>query len=187
LSEAYVRAGRKAEVLDDTVRSWRVSCQGGPDQCHPPTHAQDRSQSRRTADRGVRSDSFRRRRRPLAVPERSQHGVLRLQPAGCQDFRRCARVVLAAGTNGGFTLVHVILSLIGIFTGVVVLIGMFSSNRLSGLTAVFLATTVLTSATGFLFPFDKLLPSHIVGIISLVVLANAILALYVFRLAGSWR
>ena len=86
-----------------------------------------------------------------------------------------------------FTLVHVILSLIGIFTGVVVLIGMLNSNRLSGLTAVFLATTVLTSATGFLFPFDKLLPSHIVGIISLVVLALAILALYVFRLAGSWR
>ena len=86
-----------------------------------------------------------------------------------------------------FTLVHVILSLIGIFTGVVVLIGMLNSNRLSGLTAVFLATTLLTSATGFLFPFDKLLPSHIVGIISLVVLALAILALYVFRLAGSWR
>ena len=86
-----------------------------------------------------------------------------------------------------FTLVHVILSLIGIFTGVVVLIGMLNANKLSGLTAVFLATTVLTSATGFLFPFDKLLPSHIVGIISLVVLAIAILALYVFRLAGSWR
>lgn len=86
-----------------------------------------------------------------------------------------------------FTLVHVILSLIGIFTGLVVLIGMLNSNRLSGLTAVFLATTLLTSATGFLFPFDKLLPSHIVGIISLVVLALAILALYVFRLAGSWR
>jgi len=86
-----------------------------------------------------------------------------------------------------FTLVHVILSLIGIFTGLVVLIGMLNSNRLSGLTAVFLATTLLTSATGFLFPFDKVLPSHIVGIISLVVLALAILALYVFRLAGSWR
>ena len=86
-----------------------------------------------------------------------------------------------------FTLVHVILSLIGIFTGAVVLIGMLNSNRRSGLTAVFLATTVLTSATGFLFPFDKLLPSHIVGIISLVVLAIAILALYVYRLAGSWR
>ena len=86
-----------------------------------------------------------------------------------------------------FTLVHVILSLIGIFTGLVVLIGMLNSNSLSGLTAVFLATTLLTSATGFLFPFDKLLPSHIVGIISLVVLALAILALYVFRLAGSWR
>src|SRR6185436_20070828 len=86
-----------------------------------------------------------------------------------------------------FTLVHVILSLIGIFTGLVVLIGMLNSNRLSGLTAVFLVTTLLTSATGFLFPFDKVLPSHLVGIISLVVLSLAILALYVFRLAGSWR
>jgi hypothetical protein len=86
-----------------------------------------------------------------------------------------------------FTLVHVLLSLIGIFSGFVVLFGMFSSKRLNGWTALFLATTVLTSVTGFLFPRDQLLPSHIVGILSLVVLALAILALYVYRLAGSWR
>jgi hypothetical protein len=86
-----------------------------------------------------------------------------------------------------FTLVHVVLSLIGIVSGVFVLFGMLSSNRLLRWTAVFLATTVLTSATGFFFPRDELLPSHIVGIISLAVLAVAIVALYVYRLAGSWR
>ena len=86
-----------------------------------------------------------------------------------------------------FTIVHVVLSLIGIVSGIVVLFGMLSAKRLDGLTAIFLATTVLTSVTGFLFPSDHILPSHIVGIISLVALALAMLALYVYRLAGSWR
>jgi hypothetical protein len=86
-----------------------------------------------------------------------------------------------------FTVVHVVLSLIGIVSGIIVLLGMLGGKRLDGLTAIFLATTVLTSVTGFLFPGDHLLPSHMVGIISLVALALAILALYVYRLAGSWR
>ncbi|HTF32170.1 MAG TPA: hypothetical protein VK714_00550 [Myxococcota bacterium] len=86
-----------------------------------------------------------------------------------------------------FTLVHVVLSLIGILSGAIVLFGMFRSKRFHGWTALFLTTTVLTSVTGFFFPRDHLLPSHIVGIISLVVLAVAILALYGRRLAGSWR
>ena len=86
-----------------------------------------------------------------------------------------------------FTLVHVVLSLVGIFAGLVVVFGMFGSKKLDGWTALFLATTVLTSVTGFFFPFDKILPSHIVGIISLVVLAFAILALYALHLAGPWR
>ena len=86
-----------------------------------------------------------------------------------------------------FTQLHVVISLIGIVAGLIVVFGMFGSKRLPGWTALFLATTILTSATGFLFPFTKLLPSHIVGIISLVVLAIALLALYVFGLAGSWR
>ena len=55
------------------------------------------------------------------------------------------------------------------------------------MTAVFLLTTILTSVTGFLFPFDKLLPSHMVGILSLVLLAIACIALYVMKLAGAWR
>src|SRR5690349_5611686 len=86
-----------------------------------------------------------------------------------------------------FTAVHVILSLIGIVTGVVVVFGMLADRPLAGWTAVFLASTVLTSATGFLFPFSGLLPSHLVGIISLVVLAIALAALYLFRLQGLWR
>jgi hypothetical protein len=86
-----------------------------------------------------------------------------------------------------FTTVHVVLSLIGIASGLVVLAGMLGARRLPGWTALFLATTILTSVTGFGFPFAKLLPSHWFGIISLVVLAIALLALYVFRLAGHWR
>src|SRR3982074_415477 len=86
-----------------------------------------------------------------------------------------------------FTLVHVALSLVGILTGLVVLFGMFSSKKLTTSTALFLATTVLTSATGFFFPRDHILPAHIVGVISLVVLAVAIFALYERHLAGSWR
>jgi hypothetical protein len=86
-----------------------------------------------------------------------------------------------------FTLVHVLISLLGIGSGVAVLFGMFSAKRLNGLTALFLLTTVLTSVTGFGFPFEHLLPSHKVGIISLVVLAIAILARYSFHLVGKWR
>jgi hypothetical protein len=86
-----------------------------------------------------------------------------------------------------FTWVHVIISLIGIATGFVVMKGMLASQRLDDWTAVFLATTALTSLTGFGFPFEKLLPSHIVGIISLVVLLIAILARYAFGLGGRWR
>ena len=86
-----------------------------------------------------------------------------------------------------FTLVHVIISLIGIFAGAVVITGMFSSKTMPRWTALFLAATVLTSVTGFFFPFSRVLPSHVVGVISLVLLALAILALYAYRLAGRWR
>jgi hypothetical protein len=87
----------------------------------------------------------------------------------------------------GFTVLHVLISLAGIATGLTVLAGMLGSKRLAGWTAVFLATTALTSVTGFLFPRDRILPSHIVGGISLLELAIAILALYAFRLEGAWR
>ena len=90
-------------------------------------------------------------------------------------------------SDSTFTLVHVVLSLIGIVSGIVVVFGMLGANRLPGLTAVFLATTVLTSATGFLFPSTGFGPPQVIGALSLAVLAVAILALYVFGLAGFWR
>ena len=86
-----------------------------------------------------------------------------------------------------FTVVHVVLSLIGIVAGFVVVFGLLTAKRLDGWAAIFLATTVLTSVTGFMFPFHMFLPSHGVGIVSLIVLALAILARYAFHLAGGWR
>jgi hypothetical protein len=95
-------------------------------------------------------------------------------------------MILGMSTSA-FTQLHVVLSLIGIFTGLIVVFGMFGSHRLKGWTGVFLATTVLTSVTGFFFPTEHIMPSQVVGVISLVVLAIAIAGLYVYHLAGSWR
>jgi succinate dehydrogenase/fumarate reductase cytochrome b subunit len=95
-------------------------------------------------------------------------------------------MILGMSTSS-FTLLHVVLSLIGIAAGFVVVVGMFGSKTLNGWTALFLATTILTSVTGFLFPSDKILPSHIVGGLSLVVLIVAVLAFYRYRLEASWR
>jgi hypothetical protein len=86
-----------------------------------------------------------------------------------------------------YTLVHIIISLIRIGSGFLVMFGLLTARRFDGATALFLVTTVLTSVTGFGFPFDHLLPSHLIGIISLIVLAIAILARYVFHMAGAWR
>jgi hypothetical protein len=90
-------------------------------------------------------------------------------------------------STANFTLFHVILSLFGIGSGILVVIGMLSANRLPVLTAIFLATTVATSVTGFMFHFASFGPPEIVGAISLVVLGASILALYSYQLAGSWR
>lgn len=86
-----------------------------------------------------------------------------------------------------FTLVHVIISLIAILTGFIAVFGMIAGKRLDGLTAIFLTTTALTSITGFFFPFHKVTPGIILGIISLIVLAIAIPARYAKHLAGQWR
>jgi glucose-6-phosphate-specific signal transduction histidine kinase len=90
-------------------------------------------------------------------------------------------------TTSTFTLLHVVISLIGIGSGFIVVYGLLKGKRLDGWTALFLTSTVATSVTGFAFPFEHLLPSHKVGMISLVVLAIAILARYAFHLAGGWR
>jgi hypothetical protein len=100
------------------------------------------------------------------------------------------RIMILGMSLATFVQVHVIISLIAIVAGIIVMFGMLGSNRMPGLTAIFLLTTILTSATGFLIPpllSEKLLPSHIVGILSLVLLAIACFALYGKKLAGAWR
>ena len=86
-----------------------------------------------------------------------------------------------------FTILHVAISLIGIVSGLIVLFGMLRARRLPGWTALFLATTVLTSVTGFMFPINGLTPAIVVGVISIVILAIALMALYVKHLSGAWR
>jgi hypothetical protein len=86
-----------------------------------------------------------------------------------------------------YTLVHVILSLIGILSGLVVLFGFFKANPMNGWTVLFLVTTVATSATGFGFPFHGVTPAIIVGVLSLLILAVAIAARYACHLAGAAR
>jgi hypothetical protein len=86
-----------------------------------------------------------------------------------------------------FTVVHVIISLIGIASGFIVVFGMLGSQRLGKWTALFLLMTILTSVTGFFFPIHGVTPALVVGVISLVILAVALLARYVKHLAGAWR
>jgi len=86
-----------------------------------------------------------------------------------------------------FTVMHVIISLLAIASGVLVLIGMLRSNRMPGWTAFFLLTTVLTSVTGFLFPINGFTPALGTGIVSLVLLALALYGLYSKHLSGAWR
>lgn len=85
------------------------------------------------------------------------------------------------------TFIHVAISLVGIASGFVALFGLLGNRPLNGWTTLFLVSTAATSLTGFAFPVERLLPSHIVGIISLVVLAVAFSARYRFHLAGGWR
>jgi hypothetical protein len=89
-----------------------------------------------------------------------------------------------------FVLVHVVISLIAIVAGLIVMFGMLGSNRMPGLTAVFLLFTILTSTTGFVIPplvTETLLPSHLFGFLSFILLAIACVALYGMNLAGAWR
>jgi hypothetical protein len=86
-----------------------------------------------------------------------------------------------------YTLLHVLISFIGIGSGIAVVYGMFRSKRLDTITAVFLVSTVLTSVTGFFFPNEHITPGIVIGILSLVVLAIAILARYALHMRGSWR
>ena len=86
-----------------------------------------------------------------------------------------------------FTLLHVAISLIAIACGVVVTIGLWRARGMPGWTTVFLVTTIATSVTGFFFHSTSFGAPHVVGVISLVILALALIALYGYRLAGAWR
>jgi len=86
-----------------------------------------------------------------------------------------------------FTLLHVIITLIAIGSGLIVVGGMFASNRLPGTSALFLLTTVLTSVTGFLFPIYGFTPALGVGIVSCIILVEALFAYYGKHLIGAWR
>src|SRR5438105_9899556 len=112
--------------------------------------------------------------------------------------RRCNAIVDAANfffrkdtpmTSGiaTFTLFHVLLSLIGIFAGLVVAGGLAAGKRLDGWTGVFVVTTAATSVSGFGFPFEHVLPSHVVAVLSLVVLTVVVVARYAKHLEGAWR
>ena len=86
-----------------------------------------------------------------------------------------------------FTFFHVAISLIAILSGLMVLYGLLTAKRMRGMTLLFLVTTVATSVTGYFFHRDHIMPSHIVGGVSLLFLCAAIVALYTFRLRGVWR
>src|SRR5690349_14615147 len=86
-----------------------------------------------------------------------------------------------------FTLFHVAISLIAIVSGIAVMAGLVTGKKHENIALVFLVTTAATSVTGFFFHRDHILPSHIVGVISLVLLGGASLALYGFHLRGLWR
>ena len=96
-------------------------------------------------------------------------------------------MILGLFSLSAYTVMHVVISLVGIATGFVVMAGMLKGQRLDTWTFWFLLFTLLTSITGYGFPFDHVLPSHIVGAISLVVLVIAIVARYAFNHAGAWR
>jgi hypothetical protein len=85
------------------------------------------------------------------------------------------------------TFVHTALSLIALVAGLVVVLGLSSSRSFPSWTGLFLVTAILTSVTGFFFPFERFLPSHWFGVISLIALAVAILARYTFVYSGAWR
>ena len=95
-------------------------------------------------------------------------------------------MILGVSTST-FILIHMVISLAGIGSGFVVIFGFLKGKALDGWTGIYIAASLLTSVTGFAFPFERLLPSHILGLLSLAVLTIALFARTVFHLTGGWR
>jgi hypothetical protein len=95
-------------------------------------------------------------------------------------------MILGLSTSA-FTILHVILSLVGIGAGLIAVAGLIHCRLLRRWTALFLVTTILTSVTGFLFPFKGVTPGIVIGILSMIALVLAIVALYGRGVAGAWR
>src|SRR5712664_2626513 len=128
--------------------------------------------------------------RAQIAAETARMWQLSIRSRSIRPVQKGERVMILGMSLSAFTVVHVIISLIAIVSGIIVMFGLLGSNRMPGLTAIFLLFTILTSATGFLIPpllTETLLPSHMIGILSLVLLAIACIALYGMKLSGAWR
>src|SRR6266536_3256578 len=110
-----------------------------------------------------------------------------IRPPAMPPVQERMPTMILGMTTATYTLIHVLISLIGIGSGMVVMYGLLTRKRLDRWTALFLTTTVLTSVSGFGFPFNHLTPAIKLGIISLVLLAIAIVARYPLHLGGAWR
>ena len=117
-----------------------------------------------------------------AWPSRTNWWLCFRRESGAEAPDSKGETVLAA-----YTAFHVLLSLIGIGTGFIVIFGLIAGRWLGLWTSIFLWTTILTSVTGFFFPFKGITPGIVLGIISLVVLAVSLFALYSKKMAGGWR
>jgi hypothetical protein len=96
--------------------------------------------------------------------------------------------MLILGINrSAFVAVHAFIGIVAIFMGFVVLFGLLNGKLSRPWNAVFLLTTLLTSASGLLFSSTKVTPGIVLGIVSLIILGIAIIALYGFHLQGLWR
>src|SRR5713101_6541930 len=109
-----------------------------------------------------------------------------IEEVGAANIHEVA-VMTCGIPTAAFLQIHVLMSLIGIATGLVVLYGLLTARHLGGWTALFLATTILTSLTGFPLPPFGFDPPRAVGVISLILLGLATAALYIFNLKGAWR
>src|SRR5262249_55156384 len=139
--------------------------------------------------RGDQRDLRRDRKAPAQAAGRRRRIAAGVTAWGVHQLRAWERrsSMIIGMSGGAFTGLHVAISIVGIVSGVVVLVAMLKSKAPAGWTALFLATTVLTSVTGFLFPATGFTPAQVFGIASLVLLAGALFAFYAQHLAGTWR